>query len=193
VEERNMNTGTDFDLVPGPLGTMLLIARADGLAGIHFEGGRWQSAIGADWRRTPDHPLLRAARDELDEYFAGRRTRFDLPLAPIGTPFQRAVWAAIAAVPYGATIAYRDLAARAGRPRGVRAAGAAAGRNPWAIVVPCHRIVGADGTLTGYAGGLERKRALLALEAQDPGRARPGRRRTAGYFDVGSLPCTPST
>lgn len=161
-----MNTGIHYDLVPGPLGAMLLVARGDGLAGIQFEGERWQSALGDDWRRTPDHPLLRAARGELDEYFAGRRTRFDLPLAPIGTPFQRAVWAAIAAVPYGATIAYRELAARAGRPRSVRAAGAATGRNPWTIVVPCHRIVGANGALTGYAGGLERKQALLALEAR---------------------------
>ena len=160
-----MNTGIHYDRVPGPLGTMLLIARGDGLAGIHFEGERWQPAIGADWRRAPGHPLLRAAQAQLDEYFAGRRTRFDLPLAPLGTPFQRAVWAAIAAVPYGATLAYRELAARAGRPRSVRAAGAATGRNPWTIVVPCHRIVGADGALTGYAGGLERKRALLALEA----------------------------
>ena len=159
-----MNTGIHYDLVPGPLGTMLLLASGDGLTGIHFEGERYQPAIGADWRRTPDHLLLRAAQAQLDEYFAGRRTRFDLPLAPIGTPFQRAVWTAIAAVPYGATIAYRELAARAGRPDSVRAAGAATGRNPWTIVVPCHRIIGANGSLVGYGGGLERKEALLRLE-----------------------------
>ena len=161
-----MNTGIHYDLVPSPLGTMLLIARGDGLTGIHFEGERYQPAIGAHWRRAPDHPLLREAQAQLDEYFAGRRMRFNLPLAPTGTPFQRAVWAAIGTVPFGATIAYRELAARVGRPGSVRAAGTATGRNPWTIVVPCHRIIGANGALTGYAGGLERKRALLALEAQ---------------------------
>ena len=167
-----MNSGNHYDLVDGPLGTMLLIARGDALAGVHFEGDRHQGAVGPDWRRAPDHPALRAARTQLDEYFAGRRTRFELPLAPLGTSFQRAVWAAIGAVPFGATIAYRELAARAGRPDCARAAGAATGRNPWAIVVPCHRIVGAGGALTGYAGGLERKRALLALEARPASWAR---------------------
>jgi methylated-DNA-[protein]-cysteine S-methyltransferase len=115
--------------------------------------------------------LLRAAL-ELDEYFAGERTEFALPLAPTGTPFQRDVWQAIAAVPYGATTAYRDLATAIGRPASIRAAGAATGRNPLSIFIPCHRIVGADGALTGYAGGIERKRTLLALEH----RAMPARR-----------------
>jgi methylated-DNA-[protein]-cysteine S-methyltransferase len=101
---------------------------------------------------------------QLAEYFAGQRTRFTLPLAPAGTPFQRAVWSGIATVPAGATISYSELALRAGHPGCVRAAGAATGRNPWSIVIPCHRIVGADGALVGYAGGLERKRSLLALE-----------------------------
>jgi len=90
---------------------------------------------------------------------------FTLPLAPVGTPFQRDVWSAIAAIPYGETTAYRELAARIGRPASIRAAGAATGRNPVSIIVPCHRVLGADGTLTGYAGGLDRKRALLALES----------------------------
>jgi len=161
-----MKTGIQYDLVPSPLGTMLLVASGDALTGIHFEGERYQPAIGAAWTRTANHPLLRAAAAQLDEYFAGRRTRFLLPLAPVGTPFQRAVWKAIAAVPFGATIAYRELAARVGRPGSIRAAGTATGRNPWTIVVPCHRIVGANGALTGYAGGLERKQALLALEAR---------------------------
>ena len=102
---------------------------------------------------------------------AGARKVFDLPLAPSGTPFQRVVWDAISTVPAGVTISYAELARRAGHPGSARAAGAATGRNPIAIVVPCHRIVGADGSLTGYAGGLDRKRALLALE-QDVARAR---------------------
>jgi methylated-DNA-[protein]-cysteine S-methyltransferase len=167
-----MNAVTHYDLVPSPLGTMLLVARDDALAGIYFEGQRYAPAVAADWRRAANHPALAAARAQLAEYFAGGRTEFTLPLASQGTPFQRAVWAAIATVPFGATIAYRELAARAGRPGSVRAAGTATGRNPWTIVVPCHRIVGADGALTGYAGGLDRKRALLALEARGAALAR---------------------
>ena len=108
-------------------------------------------------------PLLQAQR-ELAEYFGGGRTRFETPLAPAGTPFQHAVWKAISAVGFGATITYGELAQQAGCPGSARAAGAATGRNPLTLFVPCHRIVGASGSLTGYAGGLERKRALLALE-----------------------------
>lgn len=164
-----MNATTTYDLLPTPLGALLLIARDGALAGVHFDGARYAPPIGEDWRHAPREPLLAAARRELDEYFAGRRRAFDLPLAPMGTPFQREVWQAIAAVPYGETANYRELAQRVGRPAAVRAAGAATGRNPWSIVVPCHRIVGADGALTGYAGGLDRKRALLALEAEGEG------------------------
>jgi methylated-DNA-[protein]-cysteine S-methyltransferase len=120
------------------------------------------------WRRASGLPLLRRAAAELAAYFAGERLEFDLPLEPAGTPFQRDIWRAIASVRRGETIAYRELAARAGRPASVRAAGAATGRNPLSIIIPCHRIVGADGALTGYAGGLARKRALLALERGAP-------------------------
>jgi methylated-DNA-[protein]-cysteine S-methyltransferase len=161
-----MKTSIHYELVPSPLGTMLLVARGDALAGIHFQGERYRPAIAPDWRRAKDHPAVRAAQAQLDQYFAGERTSFDLPLAPLGTPFQRTVWQAIGTVPYGATISYRELAARSGRPGSIRAAGTATGRNPWTIVVPCHRIVGSNGSLTGYAGGLDRKRALLALEAR---------------------------
>jgi methylated-DNA-[protein]-cysteine S-methyltransferase len=167
-----MKTDVHYDLAPTPLGTVLLVARGEVLTGIDFDDARYRPVVGADWRCAPQDPVLRAARAQLEDYFAGRRTRFELPLAPLGTAFQRAVWAAIGAVPFGATIAYRELAARVGRPGSVRAAGAATGRNPWAIVVPCHRIVGADGALTGYAGGVERKRALLALEARPASWAR---------------------
>jgi methylated-DNA-[protein]-cysteine S-methyltransferase len=160
-----MKTTVCFDRMPSPLGPMLLVAAGETLAAIHFDGQRHQSPIGADWRHAPGHPALRAAQAQLEEYFAGMRTEFDLALAPVGTPFQRAVWTAIRTVRYGETITYGELAARCGAPRSIRAAGAATGRNPWGIVVPCHRIVGADGSLTGYAGGLERKRALLALES----------------------------
>ena len=159
-----MMTVVYFDCMPSPLGEMVLASDGDALSGAWFDGQRHQPPIGPAWQRRPDLPVLRRAAAELAEYFAGERIVFDVPLAPVGTPFQRDVWRAIAGVPYGATIAYRELAARAGRPESIRAAGAATGRNPLSIIVPCHRIVGADGALTGYAGGLARKRTLLALE-----------------------------
>jgi methylated-DNA-[protein]-cysteine S-methyltransferase len=111
---------------------------------------------------------LRQAKRELAEYFSGERKRFEIALAPEGTAFQRSVWKAISTVGFGETITYSELACRAGCTGSVRAAGAATGRNPITIIVPCHRIVGSSGSLTGYAGGLDRKRALLALEAGMP-------------------------
>lgn len=159
-----MKTTVYFDIVDSPLGSILLASDGSALSGAWFEGQRYHPATGAGWQQAPGLPLLRQAARELAEYFAGQRRAFDVPLAPRGTPFQRCVWDAIAAVPFGTTIAYRELARRAGRPDSIRAAGAATGRNPVSIIVPCHRIVAADGGLTGYAGGLDRKRALLALE-----------------------------
>jgi methylated-DNA-[protein]-cysteine S-methyltransferase len=120
---------------------------------------------------TPGDPVLAAARAQLEEYFAGSRQTFDLPLDPAGTPFQRAVWSALVAIPFAATASYGEVAARVGRPRAVRAVGAANGRNPIAIVIPCHRVIGSDGTLTGYGGGLPTKRWLLAHEGRVAGRA----------------------
>ncbi len=152
------------DLLPTALGAMVLSSDGDALTGAWFDGQRHQPAQGPSWERRRDLPILRRARIELAEYFAGERTVFTLALAPAGTPFQRDVWSVIAAIPYGETTAYRDLAARIGRPASTRAAGAATGRNPLSIIIPCHRVLGADGTLTGYAGGLERKRTLLSLE-----------------------------
>lgn len=163
-----MSTNTLWCRHASPLGTLRLAARDDSLVGIWFDGQKYDPRAGADWRESPDDALLCEAARQLDEYFSGRRRRFDLPLAPAGTAFQRDVWRAIAAVPAGSTITYAELARRVGRPTSVRAAGAATGRNPLSIVVPCHRIVGAGGALTGYAGGLERKRALLALERASP-------------------------
>ena len=119
---------------------------------------------------TPVASHLAALQAALDAYFSGRDEPFDVPLAPAGTPFQREVWTALRQIPFGATASYAEIARRIGRPRAMRAVGAANARNPIAILVPCHRVIGADGSLTGYAGGLERKRALLALEARDAGR-----------------------
>jgi methylated-DNA-[protein]-cysteine S-methyltransferase len=154
--------------MPSPLGDMLLVARDGALAGIYFDGQKYFPRSDPAWRSDADVPVLRAARRQLADYFAGARMQFDLPLAPdAGTPFQRAVWGAIASIPWGATATYTEIAARAARAGSVRAAGAATGRNPWSIVVPCHRVLGVGGALTGYAGGLDRKRALLALERRD--------------------------
>jgi methylated-DNA-[protein]-cysteine S-methyltransferase len=147
-----------------PLGEMVLGASEAGLAGAWFSGERHFDGPQAAWLRDDAHALLRDASRQLQDYFAARLRVFDLPVAPAGTPFQRAVWRAIAAVPYGATTTYAALAQAAGASGAARAAGAATGRNPLSIIVPCHRIVGSDGSLTGYAGGLDRKRALLALE-----------------------------
>ena len=141
-----------------PLGSLQLVARDGLLERIAFPG--------THTKRLPadESPLLRRAAKQLEEYFAGERRVFDLPLAATGTAFQEAVWAALAAIPFGETRSYGDLARDLGRPRAVRAVGAANGRNPLPIVVPCHRVIGADGSLIGYAGGMARKRSLLELE-----------------------------
>ena len=147
-----------------PLGPVLATADDEGITHIDFVGGKHAKPIEPDWVEDPKAPALRACGMQLAEYFNGTRTGFELPLAPNGTPFQKRVWDEIARVPYGKTISYGELAKRAGAPGQARAAGAATGRNPLGVVIPCHRIVGADGSLTGYAGGLERKRGLLELE-----------------------------
>ena len=157
---------TDFD---SPVGELLLIGDGERLRGLHFQQGRRPVKIGAGWRRA-ERPFA-AIRGQLDEYFAGERSVFELPLGGAGTPFQRRVWAALAEIPYGETISYGELARRIGKPAAVRAVGLANGRNPISIVVPCHRVIGADGALTGYGGGVERKRYLLELEAASGGRS----------------------
>jgi methylated-DNA-[protein]-cysteine S-methyltransferase len=147
-----------------PLGPMILAATDRGLAGLWFEGQRHEPDH-SRWREAAGHPVLAQAMAQLDEYFAGRRTTFDLPLdLAYGTLFQQSVWRALLAIPRGATTSYGGLSRALGQPKAMRAVGAAIGRNPISIVVPCHRVLGTDGSLTGYAGGLERKRALLRLE-----------------------------
>jgi methylated-DNA-[protein]-cysteine S-methyltransferase len=153
-----------YDTYESPQGGMLLVADDEGLAGVFFNRQKHHPKQQADWKRDPHCRVLQQAKRELTEYFAGKRKRFEVALAPEGTAFQRAVWQAISTVGFGKTITYGELAQRAGCPGSARAAGAATGRNPITIIVPCHRIMGANGALTGYAGGLERKRALLALE-----------------------------
>ena len=147
-----------------PLGAMVAIAADGALAALDFTDARYARPIAPDWREDPRSPLLAACARQLTEYFAGRRNAFDLALGPVGTPFQRRVWNEISRIPYGETISYAELASRAGATGAARAAGAATGRNPLAIVVPCHRVIGTRGALTGYAGGMDRKARLLALE-----------------------------
>ena len=151
----------------GPLGGMLVVGTDTALGGIYFAGQKYYPAPCDQWPEAPGDALLTEARRQLEAYFEGRRRSFDLPLAPEGTPWQRAVWRELCAVPYGATRSYGELARRLGKPTASRAVGAAVGRNPLTLVIPCHRIVGAAGNLTGYAGGIERKRALLDLEAEN--------------------------
>lgn len=147
-----------------PLGRMLLAATDRGLCGVWFEGQR-HGPDAAGWREDPGHPVLREAVAQLQAYFAGNRTRFALPLdLQAGTAFQQSVWQALLAIPNGGTASYAEIGRRLGRPQAARAIGAAIGRNPVCVVVPCHRVVGTGGALTGYAGGLERKTALLRLE-----------------------------
>ncbi|GMU53212.1 MAG: methylated-DNA--protein-cysteine methyltransferase [Candidatus Xenobia bacterium] len=138
-----------------PLGPLTLTARHNRLVEILFG----ESSDGKS-----GEPVLHEARRQLEEYFAGSRRTFDLPLGASGTPFQMEVWSALIRIPFGQTASYAEVAQRIGRPRAVRAVGAANARNPLAIVVPCHRVIGSDGQLTGYAGGLEIKRWLLAHE-----------------------------
>jgi methylated-DNA-[protein]-cysteine S-methyltransferase len=153
-----------YDTYQSPHGRMLLVATEDGISGVFFNGQKYFPEKEKQWRRDPDHRPLKQAKRELTEYFAGKRKRFEVALDPEGTPFQRSVWKAISTVRFGDTLSYGELARRAGHTGSARAAGAATGRNPLSIIVPCHRIMGSDGSLTGYAGGLARKRALLALE-----------------------------
>jgi methylated-DNA-[protein]-cysteine S-methyltransferase len=154
-----------FRVVPSPIGELLLARASDGLRGL------W---VGGEREPDPAWPRDDAAFDdvvrELDAYFAGTLERFTIPLAPVGTPFQRAVWAALVAIPYGAVTTYAALAASIGRPTAIRAVGAANGANPLSVIVPCHRVVGSDGSLTGYGGGLPAKRWLLDHEARPAAR-----------------------
>lgn len=157
---------TLYTTLDSPLGELLLAGTERGgrfaLASVSMPGQRGGVALGADWRRAGAE-FTDAAR-QIQAYFAGELRTFDLPLAPVGSEFRRRVWRALDAIPYGSTVSYRQLAAAAGSPGAVRAVGGAVGANPLLIVRPCHRVIGANGSLTGFAGGLDRKRRLLVLE-----------------------------
>jgi methylated-DNA-[protein]-cysteine S-methyltransferase len=172
---------TYYTRVSSPLGPLLLVGTAEALTQLWLPSGRDRREPNADWIEAPA-PFAEPGR-QLAAYFAGALRRFDLPLAPAGTPFQQTVWRALLDIPYGETVSYGELARRIGRPAAVRAVGAANGQNPLAIVVPCHRVIGSDGRLVGYGGGLPAKIALLDLE-RGPERAptRGARPRQGALF-----------
>ena len=155
-----------FDAFQTPIGVLTIAADATGLRHVLFPENKHDVVGREQWQRNAD--ALRQAREQLLEYFAGDRHAFDLPLAPCGTPFQRVVWNTLARIPYGTTWSYRELAIAIGKPTATRAVGAANGRNPLPIVLPCHRVIGADGSLTGFGGGLPLKRLLLEREGALP-------------------------
>ena len=158
---------TTHSIVDSPIGPLTLVERDGGLVGLYMAEHSHALRAEALGQEVPE-ALPEAAR-QLGEYFDGERTEFDLPLNAVGTGFQQEVWALLRAIPYGGTATYGELAAELGRPSAARAVGAAVGRNPISIVVPCHRVVGSTGKLTGYAGGISRKEFLLALERGQSG------------------------
>lgn len=154
--------------IESPIGTLRLFATDEGLRAVLWpQNDEKRLRLESKPVERADHPVLAHAKRQLAEYFAGRRHAFDVPLDPVGTPFQLSAWAELRDIPYGATRTYGEQAAAIGRPKASRAVGAANGRNPLSIFVPCHRVIGADGSLTGFAGGLDTKRFLLALEQDE--------------------------
>jgi methylated-DNA-[protein]-cysteine S-methyltransferase len=151
-----------FTTIDSPAGRLRLVADDAGLRRLEFQEGRSFAPVPEDW--SEDARALAPVARQLDEYFAGRRKVFDLDLSPEGTPFQRRVWERLLEIPYGETISYGTLARRVGNANASRAVGLANGRNPIAIIIPCHRVIGSNGTLTGYGGGLPLKQKLLELE-----------------------------
>jgi methylated-DNA-[protein]-cysteine S-methyltransferase len=166
---------TFYTTFRSPIGDLLLVSDGQALTGLYTEQARYARAVEADW--TPDPGPFREAERQLSAYFEGEARAFDLPLAPRGTDFQRGVWDALRALRFGECVSYGELARRLGRPGAGRAVGHANARNPIGLIVPCHRVVGASGGLTGYAGGLDRKRWLLEHEARFASREVAGAER----------------
>ena len=148
--------------IDSPIGELLLVGDEAALCGVYMQAGPRPKRVSPDWR-VAEGPFV-AAREQLDEYFAGERLAFELPLEVAGPEFERTVWDALTGIPYGETASYGEIAKRIGYPDAARAVGSANARNPISIIVPCHRVIGADGRLTGYGGGLERKQFLLEHE-----------------------------
>jgi methylated-DNA-[protein]-cysteine S-methyltransferase len=158
-----MDKSTYYDMMQSPIGELMLVTDGKALTGLYMNN---QKHVARRAKAVRDEAMLKRPRALLQAYFAGELRAFDLPLAAEGTPFQQRVWRALCDIPYGETISYGELARRIGQPKAARAVGLANGQNPISIVVPCHRVIGANGSLTGYGGGLERKRWLLAHESK---------------------------
>ena len=161
------NAVNSYSILQSPIADIMLVADDSALIGLYFVGCDHVPAASRRWKLNAKHPVLQQAAKQLGEYFSRKRKSFSVPLRLAGTDFQQRVWQQIALIPYGETIHYTDLAKRAGAPRAVRAVGTTTGRNPVSILIPCHRVVGKNGSLCGFAGGLERKRDLLELENLD--------------------------
>lgn len=164
-----MKKYTDIDTSLGPV---RLVSDGIALSGLYFIGQKYGPEPTDDWRQDREFTLFRHVEAQITAYISGRLKTFNVPIRSEGTPFQHRVWQAIAAIPFGATLSYSALAARIDAPSSIRAVGAATGRNPISLIVPCHRVIGRDGALTGYAGGLDRKRTLLDFEASLTGEER---------------------
>ncbi|OPA93697.1 cysteine methyltransferase [Pseudomonas fluorescens] len=160
----------EYTLMPSPVGQLTLVARDGKLCAILWETERANRVRLGPLHEANDSPVLLEAQRQLNEYFAGTRNRFELELDFAGTDFQKQVWQALLTIPFGETRSYSQIAQQIGNPKAVRAVGAANGRNPISIIAPCHRVIGASGTLTGFAGGLEAKQYLLTLEDRGEGK-----------------------
>jgi len=165
ITQGGKNMTIKYCYMDSPLGQILLARDQEGLIGLWFEGQKYYREPEHDWESKPGDKLLKQAVAQLTAYFKNGNTEFDLPLSLAGTEFQQSVWQELLHIPGGETITYGELAKRLGKPKAVRAAAAAVGRNPASIIVPCHRVMGANGSLTGYAGGIERKQHLLSIES----------------------------
>ena len=169
--EHKTQKGYSSKTISSPVGTLTLVASDSGLAAILWENDNPRRVPLQAVTNDDDHPILRRVEQQLNEYFEGKRTSFDVALDCVGTTFQKSVWDALLRIPYGETRTYGEIAAELGNPKAVRAVGAANGRNPLSIVTPCHRVIGAHGGLTGFAGGLGAKEFLLRLERSLPAAA----------------------
>jgi methylated-DNA-[protein]-cysteine S-methyltransferase len=169
-----------FTTYESPVGPLLLMSDGTSLTGLHTDNDKHRPALQPGWVRDDRVAPFARTIAQLQAYFYGTLTGFDLPLAPQGTEFQMTVWRELCNIPFGETISYGELARRIGMPTASRAVGHSNARNPISIIVPCHRVIGADKSLTGYAGGLDRKRALLALEARNAGTRDDGRGEREG-------------
>jgi methylated-DNA-[protein]-cysteine S-methyltransferase len=170
TEQSKQTTQTLYTTMESPIGELLLVGDGETLSGLYMQDGRKPKQIATGW--TESAASFTDVKRQLEEYFAGKRTTFEVKLAAEGAPFEREVWHALEEIPYGETVSYGEIARRVGQPTAARAVGTANGRNPISVIVPCHRVIGANGSLTGYGGGLERKRLLLELE-RGQGRLQP--------------------